>query len=347
MGSTWVRLSYVFLLVSPGSEALVAPLQAKCASRGGLHTRPCQGIEDRETLSRSALLRRFLLGLGVGVTSTVARPKWSSALESDEFEEVFEDRAVGIELQDVRYRGSSRVLVKRVFEGGAAASRPRIKPNMVVVSANGEDLERKNAVAAKEIIKTSARPLVLVFRDASMFNALLRSDSGAFEGSSSGAPIGDETVAFQPITTKVAPGGTEPGEEGQVLKVLASTKSSACESCKGARKGDLLEIEYTGRLQDGKVFDGSSIKVNGREVVGRGGDRSLFFVLGKQPRGQFPPGWDLMLTDMCVGESRVISVPPLLGYGTQGLPRRGVPPNSTLLYDVKLVGVNGVNMCVS
>ena len=39
---------------------------------------------------------------------------------------------------------------------------------MVVVSANGEDLERKNAVAAKEIIKTSARPLVLVFRDASM-----------------------------------------------------------------------------------------------------------------------------------------------------------------------------------
>ena len=51
-------------------------------------------------------------------------------------------------------------------------------------------------------------------------------------------------------------------EEGQVLKVLASTKSSACESCKGARKGDLLEIEYTGRLQDGKVFDGSSIKVS-------------------------------------------------------------------------------------
>lgn len=84
--------------------------------------------------------------------------------------------------------------------------------------------------------------------------------------------------------------------------------------------------------------------MNGREVVGRGGDTTLFFVLGKQPKGQFPPGWDLLLTGMCVGETRVISVPPLLGYGAQGLPRRGVPPNATLLYDVKLVGINAINM---
>lgn len=88
-------------------------------------------------------------------------------------------------------------------------------------------------------------------------------------------------------------------------------------------------------------------QVNGREVVGRAGDKTLYFVLGKQPKGQFPPGWDLLLTGMCVGESRVISVPPLLGYGAQGMPRRGVPPNATLLYDVKLIGVNGVNMCVA
>lgn len=88
-------------------------------------------------------------------------------------------------------------------------------------------------------------------------------------------------------------------------------------------------------------------QVNGQEVVGRAGDKTLFFVLGKQPKGQFPPGWDLLLTGMCVGESRLISVPPLLGYGAQGMPRRGVPPNATLLYDVKLIGVNAVNMCVA
>lgn len=41
-------------------------------------------------------------GLGVGVASTVlAKPDISGALESDEFEEVFDDAAIGIELQDV------------------------------------------------------------------------------------------------------------------------------------------------------------------------------------------------------------------------------------------------------
>jgi len=50
--------------------------------------------------------------------------------------------------------------------------------------------------------------------------------------------------------------------EEQVLKVLRSDKSPGCEFCgSGARKGDLLEIEYTAKLEDGKVFDGSSIKV--------------------------------------------------------------------------------------
>ncbi len=59
--------------------------------------------------------------------------------------------------------------------------------------------------------------------------------------------------------------------EEQVLKVLRSDKSPGCEFCgSGARKGDLLEIEYTARLEDGKVFDGSSIKVGQDEpgVVG-------------------------------------------------------------------------------
>lgn len=50
--------------------------------------------------------------------------------------------------------------------------------------------------------------------------------------------------------------------EEQVLKLLQSKKAAGCEFCgQGARRGDLLEIEYTAKLEDGKVFDGSSIKV--------------------------------------------------------------------------------------
>lgn len=51
--------------------------------------------------------------------------------------------------------------------------------------------------------------------------------------------------------------------EEQVVKLLNSDKSAECNSCgQGARRGDLLEIEYTAKLEDGKVFDGSSIKVS-------------------------------------------------------------------------------------
>ena len=84
--------------------------------------------------------------------------------------------------------------------------------------------------------------------------------------------------------------------------------------------------------------------VDGEGIPGRGNDVSISFVLGKQPFGQFPPGWDVGLTDMCVGERRRILVPPVLAYGEKGLPRRGIPSQATLQYDVTLVSLNGLAM---
>lgn len=77
---------------------------------------------------------------------------------------------------------------------------------------------------------------------------------------------------------------------------------------------------------------------------GRGGDTSLYFVLGQQPAGQFPKGWDIALTGACVGERRQIRVPPVLAYGPKGLKKRGIPPDSTLIYDITVIGINGNNL---
>ena len=95
-------------------------------------------------------------------------------------------------------------------------------------------------------------------------------------------------------------------------------------------------------METGQVFDGSAIKINGKAIPGRGDDVTLFFVLGKQPFGQFPPGWDTGLYGMCVGERRRVLVPPVLAYGSTGMPRRGIPPDATLQYDITLVSVNGL-----
>jgi hypothetical protein len=54
---------------------------------------------------------------------------------------------------------------------------------------------------------------------------------------------------------------------------------------------------------------------DGISMAGRGGDATIYFVLGQQPFGQFPKGWDLALVGMCVGEKRTVKVPPVLAYG--------------------------------
>ena len=45
---------------------------------------------------------------------------------------------------------------------------------------------------------------------------------------------------------------------------------------------------------------------------------------------------------MCVGERRRLLIPPVLAYGKEGVPRRGIPPDATLQYDVSLLSVNGL-----
>jgi FKBP-type peptidyl-prolyl cis-trans isomerase len=42
------------------------------------------------------------------------------------------------------------------------------------------------------------------------------------------------------------------------------------------------------------------------------------------------------------GERRRVIIPPVLAYGSTGLPRRGIPPDATLQYDITLVSLNGL-----
>lgn len=86
-------------------------------------------------------------------------------------------------------------------------------------------------------------------------------------------------------------------------------------------------------IRDGTTFDGM-------QLAKRLGDESIQFILGKQPPGQFPPGWDVGLLGMCVGERREMYVPPILGYGSKGFPRAGVPPDATIVYDIELLSIN-------
>lgn len=262
-----------------------------------------------------------------------------NSLRSDEYELIIEEGGVGLELQDKSKDVGigdqrRRIVVKRLVPGGAAEASGKVSVDDILVSVNGVSLEadRKEGAAkrARDLIASAPRPIRIVFRQTGKFDELLRSPSVGESGDG------------RKITTQLAPAVNESGytQAEQVLEVERIEIPYLCTA--GAEDGDLLEIGYVGRLGDGTVFDGSSVSVNGKgAVAGRGGDTTLYFVLGKQPAGQFPPSWDVSLLGMCVGERRTIKVPAALAYGEKGLPRRRIPPNADLYYEVRLVSING------
>ncbi|KAF2457674.1 hypothetical protein BDY21DRAFT_344545 [Lineolata rhizophorae] len=90
-----------------------------------------------------------------------------------------------------------------------------------------------------------------------------------------------------------------------------------------AKKGDRVGLRYIGKLEDGKVFDANK---KGKPFT---------FKLGA---GEVIRGWDIGVGGMSVGGERRITIPSSLAYGTKGVP--GIPPNSTLVFDLKVISVN-------
>ena len=91
-----------------------------------------------------------------------------------------------------------------------------------------------------------------------------------------------------------------------------------------AQKGQMVTVNYTGWLTNGKKFDSS---------VDAG--RPFDFTLGA---GAVIKGWDEGVAGMKVGGKRQLRIPPQLAYGGRGYPG-AIPPNSTLIFDVELLGV--------
>jgi FKBP-type peptidyl-prolyl cis-trans isomerase len=89
--------------------------------------------------------------------------------------------------------------------------------------------------------------------------------------------------------------------------------------------GQIAVVQYEGKLTDGSIFDSTA----------KHGGAPFEFQLGA---GRVIQGWEQGILGMKVGESRILTIPPELGYGAAGYPPI-IPQNATLIFTVTLEGI--------
>lgn len=127
----------------------------------------------------------------------------------------------------------------------------------------------------------------------------------------------------------------ESATAGEAIEIAPGLSATILKNGYGraAQAGDYVEVHYTGWLYDdqrdgnrGDKFDSS---------VDRG--EKFHFMLGA---GQVIQGWDQGVAGMLIGEKRVLTLAPEMGYGDRGA-GDAIPPGATLVFEVELFGLEG------
>ena len=109
---------------------------------------------------------------------------------------------------------------------------------------------------------------------------------------------------------------------GQAAVGQVITQDESAGTGVAAQSGDTVTINYTGKLQDGTMFDTSV------------GKAPITFTLGT---GQVIPGFDQGIMGMQAGGKRLIIIPPSLAYGANAY--GPIPANSTLIFEVEVLSI--------
>lgn len=132
-------------------------------------------------------------------------------------------------------------------------------------------------------------------------------------------------------------------DEAAIKEYIDKNKLKTTKSAKGVyiavtqegtgeqpKSGDVVTVNYTGRLLDGTPFDS-----NTDSTIRPGPLEPLVFPIGQ---GRVIPGWDDGLAQLKKGSKAVLVIPSALAYGLQGQGQQ-IKSNSVLVFDVELLDV--------
>jgi FKBP-type peptidyl-prolyl cis-trans isomerase len=126
----------------------------------------------------------------------------------------------------------------------------------------------------------------------------------------------------QPVPTGIQHEAWVPADENDFVELEGGVKLYFIEKGDGPLPSGLNQIvkaHYHGMLEDGTVFQSSF-------------DRGVPLEF---PLGGVIKGWQTGLLSTPVGSKIKLVIPPSQGYGAT--PKPGIPPNSTLVFDVQLL----------
>jgi len=91
------------------------------------------------------------------------------------------------------------------------------------------------------------------------------------------------------------------------------------------KKGDTVTVQYTGRLENGAIFDSSLNK-----------GRPFKFVVGEH---KVIKGWDIAILRLSKGQSVKVFIPARLAYGNKRVGGK-IPANSNLIFNIQLIKIH-------
>lgn len=112
-------------------------------------------------------------------------------------------------------------------------------------------------------------------------------------------------------------------ENKNIVELPSGLRYEIVQPGKGAYPGptDTVQVNYTGKLINGTVFDSSVPSGKPAEIA----------------LNQVIPGWTEGLQKINVGGRIRLYIPSQLAYGDSG--QQGIPPGATLIFDIELLDV--------